>query len=89
MGLTSTVIPVEEWSKLSTAKQLFDLVGLDSDHFFEDEAEDDVDGINDVFDLNDFNDLKELARDQNNETSPVSVKEIEARANEFVVSGKM
>jgi hypothetical protein len=54
LGLTSTTIPVEEWSKLETAKQLFDAVGYEykEDEFGSDD--DDNDGLIDKFDPNEY-----------------------------------
>ncbi|CAF1013044.1 unnamed protein product [Brachionus calyciflorus] len=59
LGLSSIAIPVEEWSKLETAKQLFDAVGYE---YSDDELgneEDNDEGEVDVFDPKEF-DLNEL-----------------------------
>jgi hypothetical protein len=50
LGLRSTTIPVEEWSRLKTAKDLLTALGLDQlSAEFKDDDEDDDDDENDIF----------------------------------------
>jgi hypothetical protein len=54
LGLSSTSIPIEEWSKLDTAKQLFDAVGYEYNQDELGDDENDDAGYVDAFDPKEF-----------------------------------
>lgn len=53
LGLQSTTIPVEEWSKLKTANELLNILGINSNEFIDDQDDED-DNEDDVFDPVDY-----------------------------------
>ena len=54
LGFTSTTIPVEEWSKLESAKQLFDAVGYEYSPDEIGDEDDEEDGQIDIFDPKEY-----------------------------------
>ena len=72
MGLKSTVIPVEKWAEMKTAKDLFDICGIPYDGEDSVFNEEDPDEENfDVFDI----DIHDNPRDEPVENAPIEISD--------------
>ena len=76
-------IPVEEWSKLSSARHLFSLVGMDGSEFMDDEDSNDIDDYEDRFGPNSYepNDLLVVETQAVDQVTGTTIKD---RANDLL-----